>query len=79
MQPLFLIAEEVRERVQLNWPDAETGVALGDQNKACTVLSNYLDNGEFAMLRFLFDFQRLLASFIILQLVAKKFYISNCR
>ena len=56
MQPLFLIVEEVRERVQLNWPDAETGVALGDQNKACTVLSNYLDNGEFAMLRFLFNF-----------------------
>ena len=56
MQPLFLIVEEVRERVQLNWPDAETGVALGDQNKACTVLSNYLDNGEFAMLRFKFNF-----------------------
>ena len=53
MQPLFLIVEEVRERVQLNWPDAETGVALGDQNKACTVLSNYLDNGEFTMIRFL--------------------------
>ena len=62
MQPLFLIVEEVRERVQLNWPDAETGVALGDQNKACTVLSNYLDNGEFAMLRFLFNFQRLICS-----------------
>ena len=59
MQPLFRIVEEVRERVQLNWPDAETGVAIGDQNRACTVLSNYLDNGEFEMLRFLFYFQRL--------------------
>ena len=57
MQPLFRIVEEVRERVQLNWPDAETGVALGDQNKACTVLSNYLDNGEFAMIRFYLIFK----------------------
>ena len=57
MQPLFRIVEEVRERVQLNWPDAETGVAIGDQNRACTVLSNYLDNGEFAMLRFLVYFK----------------------
>ena len=43
---VFLV-EEVREIVQLDWPDAETGVLPDDQNRACSVLSNYMDNGEF--------------------------------
>ena len=38
--------EMVREKVQLNWPDAETGLAKEEQNRACTVLSNYVDQGK---------------------------------
>ena len=38
--------ELVREKVQLNWPDAETGIAREEQNRACTVLSNYVDQGK---------------------------------
>ena len=40
--------EAVRENVQLNWPDAETDVAPEDQNRACSVLSNYVDHGKFS-------------------------------
>ena len=32
--------------MQLNWPDAETGITKEDQNKACTVLSNYVEKGK---------------------------------
>ena len=43
---IFFVVEVVREKIQLNWPDAETGLATEDQNRACTVLSNYLDHGR---------------------------------
>ena len=43
---ILLLVEEVRQDVQLNWPDAETGVAVEDQNRACSVLSSYVDNGN---------------------------------
>ena len=42
----FAIVEMVREKIQLNWPDAETGLASEEQNRACTVLSNYIDHGR---------------------------------
>ena len=32
--------------MQLNWPDAETGMPKEEQNKACTVLSNYVEKGK---------------------------------
>ena len=35
----------MRSSVQVNWPDAETGVAPNEVNKACSVLTNYLDRG----------------------------------
>ena len=35
----------------MNWPDAETGVNPEDQDKSCTVLSNYMDNGKFCLFR----------------------------
>ena len=35
----------------MNWPDAETGVDPKDQDKSCTVLSNFMDNGKFCLFR----------------------------
>ena len=46
---MLLLVEAVRQDVQLNWPDAETGVAAEDQNRACSVLSNYVDNGKLGL------------------------------
>ena len=43
----YILVEEKRETVQLNWPDAEKGVHPNDQNRACSVLTNYMDNGKF--------------------------------
>ena len=48
---ISFVVEEVRERVQMNWPDAETGVDPEDQDKSCTVLSNFMDNGKFCLFR----------------------------
>ena len=48
---ISFVVEEVRERVQMNWPDAETGVDPEDQDKSCTVLSNYMDNGKFCLFK----------------------------
>ena len=42
----MILVESVREKVQLNFPDAESGLAKEDQNRACTVMSNYLDKGK---------------------------------
>ena len=42
----IILVEEVREVVQLNWPDAETGVDPEDQDRSCSVLTNYMDNGR---------------------------------
>ena len=39
----------------MNWPDAETGVDPEDQDKSCTVLSNYMDNGKFCLFKMDFD------------------------
>ena len=61
----------------MEWADAETGVAPNEVNKACTVLTNYLDRGtlksyenEFAYTFFWVEFlvyisQFLGASFIL--------------
>ena len=35
----------------MNWPDAETGVNSKDQDKSCTVLSNYMDNGKLCLFK----------------------------
>ena len=35
----------------MNWPDAETGVNPEDQDKSCTVLSNYMDNGKLCLFK----------------------------
>ena len=43
---IIIVVESVRGKVQLNYPDAETGLAKEDQNRACTVMSNYLDKGK---------------------------------
>ena len=43
---MIIVVESVRGKVQLNYPDAETGLANEDQNRACTVMSNYLDKGK---------------------------------
>ena len=48
---ISFVVEEVRERVQMNWPDAETGVNPEDQDKSCTVLSNYMDNGKLCLFK----------------------------
>ena len=36
----------MRNAIQPTWPDAETGVPPEEVNKACTVLTNYLDKGN---------------------------------
>ena len=41
-----LSVEAVRDAIQPNWPDAEKGVPPEQVNKACTVLTNYLDKGN---------------------------------
>ena len=40
------VVESVRKDVQPNWPDAEKGVPKGQQDRRCTVLTNYLDKGN---------------------------------
>ena len=40
------VVESVRQDVQPNWPDAEKGVPLREQDRRCTVLTNYLDKGK---------------------------------
>ena len=42
----MIVVESVRGKVQLNYPDAETGLAKEEQNRACTVMSNYVDKGK---------------------------------
>ena len=37
--------EAVRESVQPNWPDAETGVPPEEVKRECSVISNYFDKG----------------------------------
>ena len=44
---VFCTVESVRSAVQPTWPDAETGVPLDEINRGCTVLTNYLDKGNF--------------------------------
>ena len=49
----ILSVEEVRESVQLNWPDAETGVDAEDQDMSCSVLTNSMDNGKHVLMSLL--------------------------
>ena len=45
MQQNVHIVESVRDSVQWNWPDAETGVPPEERNRACSVLTNVFDKG----------------------------------
>ena len=66
-QNILLLVEEVRQDVQLNWPDAETGVAVEDQNRACSVLSSYVDNGNPFLLALLLQPRDVIQEYIFSQ------------
>ena len=50
--------EAVRDAIQPNWPDAEKGVPPEQVNKACTVLTNYLEKGNAFEKKFSIDTYR---------------------
>ena len=64
----------------MNWPDAETGVDPEDQDKSCTVLSNFMDNGKFCLFRMDIDIILLIEqclSLVIIVILLRQILISG--